>query len=60
MWRTRSSVLNRNRYIIIGDLPRKQTRLIQAWVELYREELINNYLESQKDNGQLRKIKPLQ
>jgi hypothetical protein len=46
--------------IIVGDLPRKQTRLIQAWVELYREDLFKNYLESQKDSGQLRKIKPLQ
>ena len=46
--------------IIVGDLPRKQTRLIQAWVELYREDLFKNYLESQMDNGQLIKIKPLQ
>lgn len=46
--------------IIVGDLPRKQIRLIQAWVELYREDLTINYQESQKDNGQFRKIKPLQ
>jgi hypothetical protein len=45
--------------IIVGDLPRKQTRLVQAWVELHREELIANYAESQKDNGALKKIKPL-
>ena len=46
--------------IIVGDLPRKQIRLIQAWVEIYREDLNINYGESQSDNGQLRKIRPLQ
>lgn len=46
--------------VIVGDLPRKQVRLIQAWVELYRDELVLNYEESQKDNGRLRKIRPLQ
>jgi len=45
--------------IIIGDLPRKQIRLIQAWAELYREDLIN-YLESQTDSGQFKEIRPLQ
>ena len=25
---------------IAGDLPRKQTRLVQAWVELHRDELM--------------------
>ena len=46
--------------IIVGDLPRKQIRLIQAWVEIYRDDLNVNYQESQSDNGQLRKIRPLQ
>lgn len=45
--------------IIKGDLPRKQTRLIQAWVELHNEELMFNYGETLKDNGVLRKIQPL-
>lgn len=45
--------------IIKGDLPRKQTRLIQAWVELHQDELMFNYQESLKDNGVLRKIQPL-
>lgn len=45
--------------IIKGDLPRKQSRLIQAWVELHREELMFNYVETMKDNGVLRKIQPL-
>ena len=43
---------------IAGDLPRKQTRLVQAWVELHRDELMLNYTESQNE-GKLKKIKPL-
>ncbi|WP_310589003.1 DUF4160 domain-containing protein [Dyadobacter crusticola] len=46
--------------ILARDLPRKQIRLVQAWVELHREELYINYFESQKDNAQFRKIRPLQ
>ncbi|KQS25502.1 DUF4160 domain-containing protein [Dyadobacter sp. Leaf189] len=46
--------------VIAGDFPRKQTRLVQAWVELYREELYLNYFESQKDDARFRKIRPLQ
>ena len=45
--------------IIQGDLPRKPIRLIQAWVELYREELIENYNSLQREIGSFRKIKPL-
>ncbi len=46
--------------IIAGDLPKRQARLVQAWVELQRDELTHNYQETQKDFGQLRKIKPLE
>ncbi|MCE7062858.1 DUF4160 domain-containing protein [Dyadobacter sp. CY343] len=46
--------------ILAGRLPGKQIRLVQAWVELHREELYLNYFESQKDNAQFRKIRPLQ
>lgn len=44
--------------IIAGDLPNKQTRLVQAWVELHREERMINYNQSQKE-GKFKKIKPL-
>jgi Domain of unknown function (DUF4160) len=44
--------------IIAGDLPNKQTRLVQAWVELHRDELMFNYRESMND-GKFKKIKPL-
>ncbi|KAA0990242.1 DUF4160 domain-containing protein [Dyadobacter aurulentus] len=46
--------------ILAGNLPGKQIRLVQAWIELHREELYLNYFESQKDNAQFRKIRPLQ
>jgi len=29
--------------IIAGDLPRKQLRLVQAWIELHRDELMANW-----------------
>ena len=32
------SILNGE--IISGSLPRKQTRLVQAWIELYQESLM--------------------
>jgi hypothetical protein len=46
--------------ILVGSLPNKQTRLVQAWVELHRDDLKSNYEETQKDFGTLRKIKPLE
>ena len=45
--------------IIQGDLPRKQIRLVQAWVELHREELIENYNLLQQEVGSFKKINPL-
>lgn len=29
--------------IISGELPRKQLRLVQAWIELHRDELLANW-----------------
>ena len=46
--------------IIIGDLPRKQSRLVQAWAELHKEELMENYLELQQEQASFFKIKPLE
>lgn len=46
--------------IIIGDLPRKQCRLVQAWAELHKEELMENYLELQQEQASFFKIKPLE
>ncbi|MBO0937302.1 DUF4160 domain-containing protein [Fibrella sp. HMF5335] len=45
--------------VIQGDLPRKQIRLVKAWVELHREELMENYTLLQQEVGSFKKIKPL-
>ena len=29
--------------ILAGELPRKQLRLVQAWIELHRDELLANW-----------------
>ena len=29
--------------ILAGDLPRKQLRLVQAWIELHKDELLANW-----------------
>ena len=46
--------------IIKGDLPKKQARLVQAWVELHREELMKNYESLQAEKASFKKIKPLE
>ncbi len=29
--------------ILSGELPRKQTRLVEAWIEIHKEELLANW-----------------
>ena len=44
--------------ILAGKLPRKQLRLVQAWVELHRDELLANWeIATLGENPY--KIKPL-
>lgn len=44
--------------LIVGSMPRKQSRLIAAWVELHRDELLANWELAR--NGQTPyKIEPL-
>lgn len=45
--------------LIDGDLPKKALRLVQAWVEIHREELIANYEQSLKEGGIISRIEPL-
>jgi len=45
--------------IIEGNLPKKALRLVQAWVELHRDELWLNYEESRRAGGIISKIEPL-
>lgn len=44
--------------IIKGTFPQKQTRLVQAWTELHKEELIANW-KLATEGEQLFKIDPL-
>jgi len=44
---------------IKGELPVKQERLIQAWVEIHREELMENFRLLGADQASFFKIDPL-
>jgi hypothetical protein len=41
-------------------MPRRAIRLIQDWAELHREELMHDWIESQKDDPDIKKIPPLE
>lgn len=45
--------------IIQGDLPKKQLRLVQAWTELHRDELFENFNSLNSDSPKFIKIEPL-
>ena len=45
---------------ITGSLPRHALRLVQDWAELHKEELLQNFNESNKDDPHFIKIKPLE
>lgn len=45
--------------IVEGSLPRKALRLVQAWAEIHKDELMDNYKQSLKEGGIISKIEPL-
>jgi hypothetical protein len=45
--------------IIEGNVPRKALRLIQAWVEIHGEELMENWKESQSESPNFSKIRTI-
>jgi Domain of unknown function (DUF4160) len=45
--------------IMNGELPSRAARLVQEWTELHRIELLENYYESQKERGVIKRIEPL-
>jgi len=45
--------------IINGELPKKQLRLVQAWIELHRDELLENFEILRKGSPNFKKIDPL-
>lgn len=46
--------------IITGDLPKNKLRLVQAWNELHRDELMFNWGEVNKPNPDIKKVNPIQ
>ncbi|MDX2095529.1 MAG: DUF4160 domain-containing protein [Alphaproteobacteria bacterium] len=45
--------------LLQGALPRKETRLVLAWLEVHREELFENWKIATQRRGELNAIKPL-
>jgi hypothetical protein len=45
--------------LVAGELPRRQQRLVEAWMELYQEELIENWNRATAGEP-INKIPPLQ
>lgn len=44
--------------LLAGNLPQRQLRMVQVWVDLHREELLANW-EIAKDGGEPFRIDPL-
>ena len=45
--------------IIEGSMPQKSLRLIQAWVEIHREELMANWEKGQDETPDFSRIEPI-
>ena len=45
--------------LIEGTFPRRATGLVQDWIEIHKNELLENWDESQKDNPSFIKIEAL-
>lgn len=54
-----AQILISNGNVLEGDLPKRQLRLVQAWVELHSEELMINWNDLMKNPPSFRKIEPL-
>ncbi|MBK2347072.1 DUF4160 domain-containing protein [Francisella tularensis subsp. novicida] len=44
--------------VIVGELPKKQERLVLAWAEIHQKELLQNWELCQKDKQPMQ-IEPL-
>jgi len=54
----RASIAIENGELLAGDLPFRQLRMVQVWVDLHREELLADW-EIAKEGGELFRIDPL-
>jgi len=52
------ALINTEGEIVDGTLPKKQLRLVQAWIELHRDEILANW-ELAQNKHELYKIDPL-
>ncbi|KEI35569.1 hypothetical protein FRA_33c05620 [Francisella sp. W12-1067] len=52
------SVSITNISVIVGELPKKQERLVLAWAEIHQKELLQNWELCQKDKQPMQ-IEPL-
>ncbi|WP_150464765.1 DUF4160 domain-containing protein [Francisella sp. XLW-1] len=52
------SVSIANISVIVGELPKKQERLVLAWAEIHKKELLQNWELCQKDKQPMQ-IEPL-
>jgi len=52
------SVSITNISVIVGELPKKQERLVLAWAEIHQKELLQNWKLCQKDKQPMQ-IEPL-
>jgi len=57
-YQSNKALINTAGDIIEGELPKKQLRLVQAWIELHRDEILANW-ELAQNKGELYKIDPL-
>jgi hypothetical protein len=45
--------------IIVGKLPKRAIRLVEDWIELHTNELLENWKECLSENPNFKKIEPL-
>jgi len=60
IWRNGSNVLYRNGRNNQRRFAQEPKRLVQAWIELHKEELFTNWNLLQQENAEFFKIKPLE
>jgi hypothetical protein len=54
-----ASIAIENGEVLAGELPHKQLRLVQAWIELHRNELVGDWILLRVGDEYLHQIAPL-
>lgn len=58
MYQGKKAAFNMDGDLIAGEIPRGQCKLIEAWAEIHKEELLANW-ELARCQKKLKRIKPL-